>query len=95
MELDAVITILPKARAAIEAGNPVKILGEPILFTYASITLDRAANRDARRLFAEINKAIDDLHQSGKLKELSLYYQGLDLTQEAALYNITTLNQFP
>ncbi len=95
IELDAVMTILPKARAAIEAGNPVKILGEPILFAYASITLDRAGDRDARRLFAEINKVIDDLHKSGKLKELSLHYQGLDLTQEAALYNITTLNQFP
>ncbi|HEX9333812.1 MAG TPA: hypothetical protein VF896_18110, partial [Anaerolineales bacterium] len=66
-----------------------------ILFTYASITLDRAGDRDPRRLFTEINKAIDDLHKTGKLKELSLHYQGLDLTQEAALYNITTLNQFP
>jgi len=95
VELDAVITILPKAHAAIEAGNPVKILGGPILFAYASITLDRAGDRDPRRLFTEINKAIDDLHKTGKLKELSLHYQGLDLTQEAALYNITTLNQFP
>ncbi len=95
VELDAVMTILPKARAAIEEGNPVKILGEPILFAYASVTLDRASGRDARRLFTEINKAIDALHKSGKLKELSLHYQGLDLTQQAALYNITTLNQFP
>jgi len=94
-ELDAVMTILPKARAAIQAGYPVKILGEPILFAYASITLDRAESWDGHRLFDEINKAIDDLHKTGKLKELSLYYQGLDLTQEAASYNITTLNQFP
>ncbi len=94
-ELDAVMTILPKARAAIDAGNPIKILGEPLLFTYASITLDRSGSRDEYRLFTTINEAITDLHKTGRLKELSLYYQGLDLTQEAASYPISILNQFP
>jgi polar amino acid transport system substrate-binding protein len=95
VELDAVITILPKARVAIEAGSPVKILGEPLLFAYASITLDRSSSRDEYRLFTAINQAITDLHKTGRLKELSLYYQGMDLTQEAASYNISPLNQFP
>ncbi len=95
VELDAVMTILPKADAAIEAGAPVKILDEPLLFAYASITLDRSSKRDEYRLFNAINKAVTDLHITGRLKELSIYYQGLDLTQEAASYNISTLNQFP
>jgi polar amino acid transport system substrate-binding protein len=95
VELDAAMTILPKARAAIEAGNPVKILGEPLLFAYASITMDRSSNRDEYRLFNAINQAVADLHKSGRLKELSVYYQGLDLTQEAASYDISTLSQFP
>lgn len=94
LQLDAVITILPKARAAIAAGNPIKILGDPLLFAYASITLDRASNRDVHRLFGEINRIVAELHTTGRLKELSLEYQGLDLTQEAALYKISTLNQF-
>lgn len=95
IELDAVITILPKARTAIGAGSPVKILDGPLLFAYASITLDRSSKRDEYRLFTTINKAITDLHKTGRLKELSLSYHGLDLTQEAASYPISTLNQFP
>ncbi len=95
VELDAVMTILPKARVAIDAGKPVKILGEPLLFAYASITLDRASSGDQRRLFMAINKTVVDLHKTGRLKELSLHYQGMNLTEEAASYNISTLNQFP
>jgi polar amino acid transport system substrate-binding protein len=95
VELDAVMTILPKAIAAIAAGNPVKILDEQLLFTYASITLDRSSSRDVHRLFDKINNIIADLHKTGRLRELSLHYHGLDLTQEAASYNLSTLNQFP
>jgi len=86
---------MPKARAAIEAGSPVKIFDRPILFAYASITLDRLSGRDPGRLFTEINQIIEDMHATGKLKELSLYYQGADFTQEAALYTISTLTQLP
>ncbi|MEO8354819.1 MAG: transporter substrate-binding domain-containing protein [Chloroflexota bacterium] len=95
VELDAIMTILPKARAAIQSGAPVKILDGPVLFTYASLTLDRASERDQQRLLTEINRILDDMHATGKLKELSLYYQGVDLTHEAALYDISSLEQFP
>lgn len=94
VELDAVMTILPKARAAVEQGMPVRILDEPVVFAYASITLDRASRHDPTRLFDEINKIIQSLHESGKLKELSIKYQGVDLTQQATSYHVTTLNQF-
>lgn len=95
VELDAVMTILPKARAAIAAGQPIRLLDEPVLFAYASITLDRSASRSNQRLWNEINQTIHDLHSSGRLSELSVQYQGEDLTQEAAAYDITVLNQFP
>jgi polar amino acid transport system substrate-binding protein len=93
-ELDAVMTILPKARTAIEQGSPLRILDEPIMFAYASITLDRAGQRDPMRLFAEINRIIQELHQAGRLKQLSVRYQGLDLTQQAASFDISSLDQF-
>lgn len=95
VELDAVITILPKARAAIAAGKPIRLLEEPLLFAYASVTLDRSATRSNSRLWSEINRIIHDLHASGRLAELSMQYQGEDLTQKAAAYDITVLNQFP
>ena len=95
VELDAVMTIMPKARAAIEAGHPVKLLDEPVLFAYASITLDRASRRDSRRMIEEINGIIRDMHESKILMRLSLQYHGLDYSQEAALYPIETLSQSP
>ena len=93
-ELDAVMTILPKARVAIEQGSPLRLLDEPVLFAYASITLDRSSKRDLAHLSDEINRIIRELHASGRLKDLSVQYQGLDLTQQAASYDVSALNQF-
>lgn len=68
VELDAVITILPIAKQAINAGKPIRILGEPLLFTFASITIDRASGRDPVRLLNEITKIIRELHTNSTLK---------------------------
>lgn len=95
VELDAVITILPLAKQAIASGMSVKILGEPLLFAYASITLDRSSRRDPMRLLEEITKSIRELHADSTLKQLSIKYQGQDLTREAARYDISALNQTP
>jgi polar amino acid transport system substrate-binding protein len=95
VELDAVMTILPKAQAAIAEGKPVKILGEPLIFAYASVTFDRSSTRSNFRLWSEINRILHELHANGRLTEISIQYQGLDLTREAASYDINVLNQFP
>jgi polar amino acid transport system substrate-binding protein len=93
--LDAVITILPIAKQAIEAGKPVKILGEPLLFAFASITLDRSSKRDPARLLNAITKLIRELHANSTLRQWSIKYQGQDLTAEAARYDLSALNQTP
>ena len=93
VKLDAVITILPLAKKSIASGKPVRILGEPIWFAYASVTLDRASKRDPTRLLSTISDIITELHSDGTLKRLSLKYEEQDLTQEAARYDISGLNQ--
>ena len=95
VKLDAVITILPLAKQAIEDGKPVKILGEPLLFAYASVTLDRSSKRDPLRLLSEITDFIRELHANSTLKQLSIKYQGIDLTQESAHYDLSALKQSP
>jgi len=95
VKLDAVITILPLAEQAMADGKPVRILGEPLLFAYASVTLDRSSRRDPLRLLSEITKLIRKLHADSTLKQWSIKYQGIDLTQEAAQYDLSTLNQIP
>lgn len=93
VKLDAVLTILPLAQEAMTSGKPVKILGDPIWFAYASITIDRFSRRDPMRLLSEISKIIADLHSDGTLKHWSLKYEEQDLTQEAARYDVSSLNQ--
>lgn len=95
IKLDAVLTLLPVAKQKISSGDHVKILGDPLLFTYASVTLDRSSKRDVESLLNEINAIIRELHETGLLKQLSEKYQGQDLTQEAAKYNLAALNQLP
>ena len=95
VKLDAVLTILPLAKRAIEDGKPVKILGDPLLFAYAAITLDRSSRRDPLRLLNEITAIIRELHASSSLKQWSIKYQGIDLTQKAAQYDLSALNQTP
>lgn len=95
VELDAIITILPIAKQAITSGKPVKILGEPLLFAYASVTMDRSSHRNVESLLNEINLVIKDIHASGVLKQLSENHQGQDLTLEAARFDLSSLNQLP
>lgn len=95
LKLDAVMTILPKARASIQAGKPLKLMDEVISFEYASVTLDRSGKRDPVRLLKQITMLIQELHRTGLLRDLSLRYQGVDLTQEAARFDLTSLHQLP
>jgi len=95
VKLEAVITILPKALAAIHAGKPVRMLAGPLLFAYASVTLDRSSGRDSVRLLNEITRIIQEMHHDGTLKKISIEYQGLDLTQEASQFDLTSIKQAP
>lgn len=95
LKLDAVITLLPNALAAIESGSPLKVMDKPVWYEYLSVTLDRSSRRDGTRLLTEITSLIQEMHRTGILKELCIQDQGLDLTQEAARFDIDSLNQIP
>jgi len=95
VKLDAVITILPIAKRAVDAGQPVKILGRPLFFTYAAVTTDRSSARDVASLMDAINTVVGNLHKNGMLKRLSEKCQERDLTQEAARFDLSCLNYSP
>lgn len=95
VKLDAVITILPLAKQAIADGKLVKVLGEPLMFAYAAVTLDRSSQRDPLPLLGKITDIIREMHANASLKKMSIKYQGVDLTQEAAQYDLSAINQTP
>ena len=91
--LDSVLTLLPVARSAIESGKPFRMLDDPIIFAYASVTLDRINTRSPERLLAEITRIIQEMHSDGRLKSMSMEYIGVDLTQEAAAFDLSKIEQ--
>ena len=95
VKLDAVVTQLPVALAAINSTHLLKLLDGPLFFAYASVTIDRVNRRDPKELLAEIDRIITKLHGNGTLSNLSLKYHGVDLTKEAAQFNLKLLQQFP
>ena len=95
VKLDAVMTILPKALEAMNAGKPVRMLSDSLLFAYASVTLDRSSDRDPQRLLNDITEIVQEMHRDGTLKKMSIEYQGQDLTQEASQFDLTSIKQAP
>jgi polar amino acid transport system substrate-binding protein len=93
--LDSVLTLLPVARDAVKSGRPFRMLEEPIIFAYASITLDRINSRSPERLLAEITRIVQKMHGDGRLKIISMDHIGIDLTQEAAAFDISKIEQIP
>ncbi len=93
IKLDAVMTILPKAIQTMEAGAPVKIMGKPLWFAYASVSFDRSSRRGQSRFVEEISRIILELHADGSLRRWSMEFQEIDLTHEAARFDLSAINQ--
>ena len=93
VKLDAVITLLPVASQAMDRGSPIQIMGAPLWYAYASVTFDRSSRRDQLRLMADVSSIIEALHADGTLKRWSVEYQGVDLTSDAARFDLSLLDQ--
>jgi polar amino acid transport system substrate-binding protein len=93
--LDCAMTLLPMARSALQAGKPFRMLEEPVIFAYAAVTVDRINSRNPARLLAEVTRIIQKMHSDGRLKKMSLERLGIDLTQEAAAFDISGIEQSP
>jgi polar amino acid transport system substrate-binding protein len=79
--LDAVLTSLTTAKAAIDAGKPFKILGNPVFYEPDSIAVDKSAKTDPTSLFDQVTKIVAELHGDGTLTALSKrWFAGLDLS---------------
>jgi polar amino acid transport system substrate-binding protein len=79
--LDAVITSLTTATAAIKDGKPFKVLGNPVFYEPDSIAIDKSASLNPTSLVDQITKIVNDMHSDGTLSTLSKkWFDGLDLS---------------
>jgi len=79
--LDAVITSATTAQGYIDAGNPVKIVGDPVFYEPLSVAFDISSELDGATLVAAVDDIVAEMHEDGTLTELSKkWFNGLDLT---------------
>jgi polar amino acid transport system substrate-binding protein len=79
--LDAVITSLTTAQGFIDAGKPVKIVGDPVFYEPLAVAVDKSSRADPTSLAEAVDKIVGDMHADGTLTKLSKkWYGGTDLT---------------
>jgi polar amino acid transport system substrate-binding protein len=79
--LDAVITSSTTAQGYIDAGNPVKIVGDPVFYEPLSVGFDKSSDPSSESLYEAVNGIVKDMHADGTLTALSeKWYDGQDLT---------------
>ena len=80
--LDAVITSVTTAQGYIDAGNPVKIVGDPVFYEPLSVGFDKSADPSSESLYEAVDAIVAEMHEDGTLTALSEQWYGLDLTTQ-------------
>ncbi len=80
--LDAVITSVTTAQGYIDAGNPVKIVGDPVFYEPLSVGFDKSADPSSESLHEAVDEIVGEMHEDGTLTAFSEEWYGLDLTTQ-------------
>ena len=80
--LDAVITSVTTAQGYIDAGNPVKIVGEPVFYEPLSVGFDKSSDPSSESLYEAVDAIVAEMHADGTLTGFSEEWYGLDLTTQ-------------
>jgi len=81
--LDAVITSLTTAQGFIDAGKPVKIVGDPVFYEPLAAAIDKSSTLDPASFAAAVDKIVGEMHADGTLTTLSKkWYSGTDLSKQ-------------
>jgi len=75
------VTSQTVVNANIDAGLPVKQLGDPVFSESLAAAFDKQASLSSDSLRAEVDNIITGMHQDGTLSSLSMQWFGEDLTQ--------------
>jgi polar amino acid transport system substrate-binding protein len=80
--LDAVITSLTTAQGWNDAGNPTKIVGDPVFYEPLAVAMDKESSLDPMSLVKAVDSIVGEMHKDGTLTKLSKkWYDGVDLTK--------------
>lgn len=80
--LDAALTALPTIQSAIQEGQPLKVLGNPVYYEQLAVALDKTSPESSDSLLQAIDLVVKQMHADGTLTALSNKYYGADLTSK-------------
>ena len=80
--LDAVITSVTTAQGYIDAGNPVKIVGDPVFYEPLAVGFDKSSDPSSESLYEAVDAIVAEMHEDGTLTAMSEEWYGLDLTTQ-------------
>ena len=69
---------MPILQGAIDAGKPIKLMGEPIYNEPLAVAVDKSAPADDASLVAALNELIAEMHADGTLSASSMEWYGVD-----------------
>ncbi|MFL5724237.1 MAG: transporter substrate-binding domain-containing protein [Chloroflexota bacterium] len=92
-KLDAFLCSEPVGLAQIAKGQKLKELATPAYFTNKTGYVDRDLTLAPGPFLDAVDKAVQELHASGKLKELSMKFFDHDYATQAAAFDLATLDQ--
>ncbi|WP_243058142.1 transporter substrate-binding domain-containing protein [Nocardioides sp. SR21] len=79
--LDAAITSITVAQGFEKAGNPTKIVGDPIFYEPLAVAIDKSSELDPASLVEAVDAIVGEMHDDGTLTGFSEeWYDGIDLT---------------
>ena len=91
--IDALLSSQPVGAAAIAKGAPLRMLDQAAFTTQKTGYVDRGVTLAPGPFLDAVDSAIRDLHASGKLKELSTKFFGIDYASGAAAFDLNTIGQ--
>ncbi len=74
--LDAVLSALPTIKEAIDAGYPMKVVGDPVFYEPLAVATDKGDPE----FDAKLKEIVNNMKEDGTLTELSKKWYGVDLT---------------
>lgn len=79
--LDAAMTSLTTGQGFIDAGKPVKIVGDPVFYEPLAAAIDKNASPDPAAFVEAVDGIVGEMHSDGTLTKFSKkWYGGTDLT---------------
>jgi polar amino acid transport system substrate-binding protein len=93
--LDAVMTDPDSGRIAVENGLPIRQLEEVAYYDYVAAAIDKKSSKDPVPFVKRANEIIQQMHEDGFLRDLSVRYYGSDFAKIAEVFNVKLLKQLP